>query len=90
MSKEVSNDELARMIAEGFTSMGGRIDKVETRMDSLETKVDDGFSDVNTRITMLSNKVDNLNDSLASRVHRLEKHLGLEEWRDYRAEMAAR
>lgn len=54
MSKEITNDELAMIVKEGFESLENRMDKFEGRMDKVEVKLDK----VEERLSGLENKVD--------------------------------
>ncbi len=65
---EVTNEELARMIAKGFEStptkqeMNARFDEVNAQLDRIENLID---NDYKQRIEKLETKVEELRDALA-------------------------
>ncbi|OPY74201.1 MAG: hypothetical protein A4E63_00807 [Syntrophorhabdus sp. PtaU1.Bin050] len=54
-NKEITLEDLAGMVARGFSETNQKIDKLEER---LEGKMDRGFKEVNARIDDLKNEVE--------------------------------
>ena len=69
MKKEITLDELARMVAKGFEDMEGRFKQVDKRFDRLETEVKGIRTDLKEKA--------NLSDftALERRVNMLEARL---------------
>lgn len=60
-TKELSNNELLRMILTRLDSIEARLDSMETRLDSMETRLDSmdaRLTSVETRLTTLEEKVE--------------------------------
>ncbi|MDP4001274.1 MAG: hypothetical protein Q8P83_03465 [bacterium] len=76
-SKEVTNEELARMIAGGFNNVETRLGGVETRLTGVEGEM----LKVHERLGAVESKLDRALfkeiDSLETRVKRLEAKAGL-------------
>lgn len=72
-------EKLAAMVARGFEAVDNRFDHVESRIDTLETEMRDGFRSVNERIDKLQEIQIPLpeQDELWQRVRRCEDKLGL-------------
>lgn len=58
----ITLDDLAQMVAGGFTELGGRMDKIEGRMDTLEAKMDQRFTVVEDRLLTLERTVAKTNE----------------------------
>ncbi len=61
MIKTTTIDDLAIMIAKGFSAVDARFDRLEARMDRFDIKVDDLESSHERRLSILENKVFSLN-----------------------------
>jgi predicted nucleic acid-binding Zn-ribbon protein len=55
-----TNDDLARMMARGFTEIQERFEKVDERFNRLEEKVDTNFRRTFSAITVLQGQVANI------------------------------
>lgn len=62
LKKEVTNEELARMVAEGFAQTATKDDvrAVEKRLDKLEV----GYVNVNARLGHVETQVDRMSDEI--------------------------
>ncbi len=91
--KDVSNEDLARMVAGGFDRMEKRFETMENRFEDVEnhletmgTKIDDVESRLGSKINGLHNRIDDLalnratRDEvhiLSTRMTRVEKKIGI-------------
>ena len=78
--KNITLDELARMMAGGFSNvyerisgLDGRMDILDGRMDVLEEKVEQGFVEMHAHLNNHAKAVYEQTDSLAHRVKKLEE-----------------
>ena len=76
----VTLDDLARMVADGFFGVNGRIDGLDkrmdgldNRMDGLEEKVEKGFAEINSALNTHVRDVRMQTDALALRTKKLEE-----------------
>ena len=76
----VTLDDLARMVADGFFGVNGRIDGLDKRMDGLdkrmdglEEKVEKGFAEINSALNTHVRDVRMQTDALALRTKKLEE-----------------
>ena len=83
----VTLDDLARMVADGFFGVNGRIDGLDKRMggldnrmdgldkrmDGLEEKVEKGFAEINSTLNLHVRDVRIQTDALALRTKKLEE-----------------
>lgn len=83
-NKEITNDELAQMVAKGFDGVDERFNEVEKKMATkddlkkLEGKVDKGFKEVKEDIEELTLEVREVNKKLDKPV-RTDVHPGGQE-----------
>ncbi len=68
-SKKITIDDLARMVARGFSSMEERFD---TKIDTLEQKMNDKFDQVDKRFDEVDKRFDRLEDKYGRRLDTLE------------------
>ena len=72
MKKNITIDDLARMVKEGFDDTGERIGGVEERIGGVEKMVKDGFAKMNERF----NKIEKiLIADHQQRIERLEEEI---------------
>ena len=70
MAKRVTIEQLAKMIASGFTEFSNKFSSLEVRMDRLELSTDE-------ILLRLGSKADKFEvKDLTKRVTKIEKHLG--------------
>lgn len=82
-SKKITIDDLALMVAKGFSSMEERFDaKLDFKIDALEVKMDKGFDDVNKRLDDTIERLDRMEtrherkfDNLENRTITLKNHM---------------
>ncbi len=65
--KEITIDELARIVQGGFLSVEGRLDKIETDIKEIKSDTEDIKADLNKKV----DKIDH--NTLTYRVEKLEK-----------------
>ncbi len=87
MTKKVTLDDLARMVANGFSEVDTRFDSVENRLESVEIKlesVDSRLEEVEGRLKTVERNISYIHDhvvdqdsfdDLCSRVKYIEKKL---------------
>ncbi len=71
-SKKITIDGLARMVANGFSSMEERVD---AKIDTLEAKMDKRFDDVDKRLDRIEDRHGRRLDNLESRTITLKNHM---------------
>lgn len=64
MTKKVTNEDLARMMQDGFMEMDKKIDGVDEKVDSLDKKVDSVCTELKEEIQEVNTKVDKVHDTL--------------------------
>ena len=72
MQKNVTLDELARMMAGGFTDMGSRFGEVHDRIDELDERLSGQMNMLDQKITMVNANVLSLQYDYKKIVSRLE------------------
>ena len=67
--KNITNDDLAIMVANGFSSVDKRFDAVDVRFN----KVEDRLTKVESELTGVRKRVDELNDNIKSTRQEISK-----------------
>ena len=68
MAKETTNNELARMVAEGFKGVDKRFDEVDKRFEKIDkqfNKIDDKFEQVDNRLEHIDARLDTMSKDIA-------------------------
>lgn len=88
MKKEVTNEELARKIAQGFEGVDNRFEEVNRKIDKLDGRVDkldgrvgkleDDMTYVRGTVQLIERKFDSELEDLSARTKYVEKKLGIE------------
>lgn len=74
MTKEITNEDLARMVQDGFADVGSRLDKLERSVDERFREVDKRFDSVEKRLETIENVI---SEDVLARVRRLEEAVGI-------------